>query len=116
MLDNTPESVSRLLVHPYENILVAADGKDGLTVWDHRRCAKLGQFANRSRSGPQPASSTSLAFINPASAVAGMLMVGADDGVIRYGCCGGEGSGRDVFSDRCAAECGRGTTHPTRGW
>ena len=51
ILDNECEKTSKLLFHPNEPVLVAANSRDGLSVWNFEDGVKLKQFSNRNRPG-----------------------------------------------------------------
>ena len=78
ILDNECEKTSKLLFHPYEPVLVAADSRDGISVWNFEDGVKLKQFSNRNRPGTRI---TTMKWLN--SDEPSLLAVGSDDGVIR---------------------------------
>eukprot|EP01114_Cavostelium_apophysatum_P011005 TRINITY_DN2516_c0_g1_i5.p1 TRINITY_DN2516_c0_g1~~TRINITY_DN2516_c0_g1_i5.p1 ORF type:complete len:1063 (+),score=306.58 TRINITY_DN2516_c0_g1_i5:92-3280(+) len=87
LIDNTPESASSLLLHPFEPLIVVADDKDGISVYDRETCVKMNHFKNRSNTGQMPGTpsfvnrTTSMALMNEMSS--SLLATGSDDGIIR---------------------------------
>lgn len=61
ILENESHMVSLLLFHPFENIVVVADEKDGLSVWNWEEGVKINHFSN---CNPPMARITSMNLIN----------------------------------------------------
>ena len=51
ILDNESKETVKLLFHPYEPILVAADNRDGISIWNFEDGVKLKRFSNKNRPG-----------------------------------------------------------------
>eukprot|EP00946_MAST-07B_sp_MAST-7B-sp1_P000276 g276.t1 len=81
ILDCESEATSLLLFHPFEAVLVMADLRDGLSVWNYGSGKKLSRFSNCNRPGTRI---TSLQWINEQEPT--RLMTGSDDGVVRVWC------------------------------
>ena len=79
ILDNECEKTSKLLFHPNEPVL-AANSRDGLSVWNFEDGVKLKQFSNRNRPGTRITAMTWLNSDEPS-----LLAVGSDDGIIESG-------------------------------
>ena len=77
-LPSSLDSVSCLLWHPYQPLLVACDARRSLVCLDWQRRERRGLFSNDNRPGSRVAS---MAFINP-SAVS-LLATGTDSGEVR---------------------------------
>ncbi|CAM9776589.1 unnamed protein product [Discosporangium mesarthrocarpum] len=69
---------SMLLFHPYEPLLVLADNKDRVSVFNCEDTVGYGGFCNNNAPGSRM---TSMAWINEAQE--SLLLTGADDGVVR---------------------------------
>ena len=89
MASNNPWSTSRgtfdnilqptnLLFHQFESHLVAADDKDGITVWDWQDSKRLHSFSN---ANPLPSKITELKLINEDDKA--LLMTGSSEGIVR---------------------------------
>jgi regulatory associated protein of mTOR len=61
ILENESHMVSLLLFHPFENMVVVADEKDGLSVWNWEEGVKINHFSN---CNPPMARITSMSLIN----------------------------------------------------
>jgi WD40 repeat protein len=81
ILDCESEATSLLLFHPFEAVLVMADLRDGLSVWNYGSGKKLSRFSNCNRPGTRI---TSLQWVNEQEPT--RLMTGSDDGVVRVWC------------------------------
>lgn len=81
ILDNSPESASSLIFHPFEPTLVVANESDGISVWDREVCRKVNAFKNRSSDSIPPARTTHLEWVNENEAA--LLLAGSEDGIIR---------------------------------
>ncbi len=68
-----------LQFHPYEPLLIVADQSNGIRIWDYSNSVDRGGFSNLN---PQDNCITSLDWINPDGR--SLLMVGSDDGVVRF--------------------------------
>nr|CCA15283.1 predicted protein putative [Albugo laibachii Nc14] len=79
ILNNDSEMTSLLLFHPYEPILVVADDKDQISLYNiEENERKLSIFSNNNPTGSRL---TSLSWINENAE--GLLTCGSDDGVIK---------------------------------
>ena len=78
ILDNEAEMTSMLLFHPYEPMLVVADNKSGISVWDYDEGERLCSFSNQNTLGSRL---TSFQWINRINE--SLLCCGSDDGGIR---------------------------------
>lgn len=77
MLENVTQP-TRLVFHQFEPHLVAADDKDGLTVWDWRSGRSLHTFSN---ANPAESRITELKFLNEDDRA--LLLTGSSEGVVR---------------------------------
>jgi regulator-associated protein of mTOR len=78
VLNNEAEMTSLLLFHPYESLLVVADEKDQISVWNFEQSDKILTFGNKN---PMGSRLTSLTWINENEE--SLLTCGSDDGVIK---------------------------------
>lgn len=78
VLTDNESVASLLLFHPFSNVLVFADDRDGIGVWDWMEAKKLNRFSNRN---PLSTRVTSLLFANEHDN--SQLVVGSNDGVVR---------------------------------
>ena len=75
-MDNECEKTSKLLFHPNEPVLVAANSRDGLSVRNFEDGVKLKQFSNRNR----PELDNRYDMVNPDELSSRRW---SDDGIIR---------------------------------
>ncbi|TMW63135.1 hypothetical protein Poli38472_002076 [Pythium oligandrum] len=79
VLNNDAEMTSLLLFHPYETMLIVADEKDQISLYNFEQSEKkVLTFGNKNPSGSRL---TSLSWINETEE--SLLTCGSDDGVIR---------------------------------
>eukprot|EP01006_Ploeotia_vitrea_P036730 TRINITY_DN66046_c3_g1_i1.p2 TRINITY_DN66046_c3_g1~~TRINITY_DN66046_c3_g1_i1.p2 ORF type:complete len:470 (-),score=242.51 TRINITY_DN66046_c3_g1_i1:104-1513(-) len=72
------DQVKHLLFHPYENMLVAADGKNNIAVWEYNELEQINRFSNKN---PRGTHLSSIHFVNDMHV--SLLLTAADDGVVR---------------------------------
>ncbi|GAO50281.1 hypothetical protein G7K_4411-t1 [Saitoella complicata NRRL Y-17804] len=75
---NNETQPMRLLFHQFEPHLVAADDRDGISVWDHNTGTRLNRFSN---GNPMGSRITEVKFINEDDVA--LLMTGSGEGIIR---------------------------------
>ncbi len=73
------EEVSAVVFHPFENMLVCADARRNIGVYDYKDFDKLNSFSNDNTRGSRI---TSLHLINE-NGPSSLLLAGSDDGVVR---------------------------------
>eukprot|EP01116_Phalansterium_solitarium_P015860 TRINITY_DN354_c0_g2_i1.p1 TRINITY_DN354_c0_g2~~TRINITY_DN354_c0_g2_i1.p1 ORF type:complete len:1471 (+),score=651.08 TRINITY_DN354_c0_g2_i1:184-4596(+) len=85
ILDNSPERPASLLLHAFAPLVVVADDKDGISVWERQGGTKLNRFYNRSLdTGPYAARTTSMVLLNDdCPGDDNLLLAGSEDGVVR---------------------------------
>ena len=71
-------ATTKMIFHQFENHLVVADDRDGVTVWDWAREQRLARFSNTNPAGSRI---TDLRFINEDDVA--LLMIGSSDGVVK---------------------------------
>ena len=74
-LDHEAGTITSVLFHPFENILVSSDDQDIVSVWNWSDNTKLNTFSNGARV-------TSMKLVNDNHQQV-MLLTGSDDGVVR---------------------------------
>jgi WD40 repeat protein len=74
-LDHEAGTITGLLFHPYENIVISSDDQDIVSVWNWSDNTKLNTFNNGGRI-------TSMKLVNDNHQQV-MLLTGSDDGVVR---------------------------------
>ncbi|BFZ58664.1 Target of rapamycin complex 1 subunit kog1 [Savitreella phatthalungensis] len=72
------QPTTRLVLHQFEPHLVAADDRDGVTVWDWQQARVLHSFSN---ANPQDSRITELKFLNEDDRA--LLLTGSSEGVVR---------------------------------
>jgi regulator-associated protein of mTOR len=78
ILENDNEMVSLLAFHPFENIIVVGDEKDGISVWNWEEGGKINLFSNCNPPGTRL---TALSLLNEHDYP--LIATGSDDGVVR---------------------------------
>jgi hypothetical protein len=76
---------TQLLFHAYEPLLIAADGRDRIGLWNYEEGERINVFANLN---PRGSRVSALHLLNDLHV--SMLMTGSDDGVVRLAQRGGE--------------------------
>jgi WD40 repeat protein len=71
------DSVSALLFHPFENLLVVAE-KRLISLWDYKDSERVGQFSNDNARGSKI---SAVEWVNEHQT--SLLLVGSDDGLVR---------------------------------
>jgi len=79
VFESDAEMTSILAFHPFENVLVSADERSNITVWEFEQGRKLGCFGNENQKSFRL---TTMGWLNETSS--SLLLTGSDDGVIRW--------------------------------
>jgi len=75
------EQVSKCVFHPYDNVLIAADGRRQIGVWDPKEVEQLNRFAHDER-GSSSSRLSALTLLNTHHTP--LLLTAADDGVVKF--------------------------------